>query len=141
MKTHETKNLLSSRNQAEKEDGKLVVSVLDVKRRQNLEICLKGLGLLDNISLLLDTVSMFDSTTCSDEIGNTEDILMSTAPKSFSQKYLSPDALEIVVNLYPSPAEQQAVLEAEKKIQQDSGKVLGKVKRLYTFISFHSPSL
>lgn len=88
------------------------ITVLDAKRRQNVEICLKGLGLLDNLAPLLQTLSV-ESSDATD-----------TTAQS-----LSPENLQVVISLYPTPEEERALLAAEKKVSSDASHALGKAER------------
>lgn len=77
------------------------IHVLDAKRRQNLEICLKGQGLLDDMSGLISTVV--------DLVG---------IDGSGTDPYLvSQETLEIVLTLLPTAEEERALLQHLQKAE------------------------
>lgn len=87
-----------------------IVTVLDPKRRQNLEICLKGLGLLDSLTPLLETVvklsPFIDSST--------------------SKEHLSAESLQMLIGLYPT-ADEESLLNMH--LSKTPAPIFGKVRK------------
>ncbi|XP_053992553.1 formin-J-like [Hylaeus volcanicus] len=104
----------SLRNSSDVTSGKTpVVSILDAKRRQNIEICLKGLGLLDDITPLIRTV-----------------IDLSLFQKDFKESAscacLTAESLQLVLSLYPTKQEEELLRHASSNLEKNM--VLGKAE-------------
>lgn len=93
------------------------VTVLDPKRRQNVEICLKGLGLLDEMTPLLNTVVNLVPFQKASETHVQEDI-----------RCLSPESLQMVVSLYPTKDEEKGLRDAALRLESNDSVTLGKAE-------------
>lgn len=78
-----------------------LVQILDPKRRQNFEICLKGLGLLDSLQPLINTVVELVPFT----MNGYED----------GKDYLSGESLQMLIGMYPTQEEERLLQEQLKK--------------------------